>query len=75
MQSPYLGGIFWITLVITPMLIEEEEPKSAEINPDALEDVFDGDILVEEESITILNMDDEDVDALDMAFVDDDHQW
>lgn len=50
------------------MLIDEEEPKpTAEINPDALEAVFDEDVLVEEEVI-VFKEDDEEADEIDIAF-------
>lgn len=54
------------------MLIEsEEEPKVGDINPDALEAVFEeGDIAIEiEEEITVFTEGDEDdVDEIDIAF-------
>jgi hypothetical protein len=49
------------------MLIEEEEPKGGEINPDALEAVFEEDVLVEEE-VAIFGEDDEEADEIDIAF-------
>lgn len=50
------------------MLIDEEEPKpTAEINPDALEAVFDEDVLVEEEVI-VFKEEDEEADEIDIAF-------
>jgi len=50
------------------MLIDEEETKPAgEINPDALEAVFDEDVLVEEEIITFKDSDEE-ADEIDIAF-------
>ena len=50
------------------MLIEEEEPKSGEINPDALEAVFEEDVLVEEEVVVFGKDDDEEADEIDIAF-------
>jgi hypothetical protein len=51
------------------MLIEEEEPKSGDVNPDALEAVFEEDVLVEEDVIVFSSEnDDEDVDEIDIAF-------
>ena len=35
------------------MLIEEEEPKGGDINPDALEAVFEEEILVDEDVVVI----------------------
>lgn len=50
------------------MLIDEEESKPVgEINPDALEAVFDEDVLVEEEVI-VFKEDDEEADEIDIAF-------
>ncbi len=51
------------------MLIEEEEPKTTDVNPDALEAVFDEEIIVEEE-VTVFSsadVDDED-DEVEIAF-------
>ncbi len=53
------------------MLIEEEEPKPVgDINPDALEAVFEEDTLVEEEVVVFTSTDEEDDDAdeIDIAF-------
>lgn len=52
------------------MLIEEEEPKGGDINPDALEAVFDdGDILIEEEeAVVVFGEEDEEADEIDIAF-------
>jgi hypothetical protein len=53
------------------MLIEEEEPKiGGEINPDALEEVFEGDVVVDEEVIVFTSTggDDEEADEIDIAF-------
>ena len=51
------------------MLIDEEETKPVgEINPDALEAVFDEDVLVEEEVIIFKGGDDEEADEIDIAF-------
>ncbi len=50
------------------MLIDEEETKPVgEINPDALEAVFDEDVLVEEE-VVVFKEDDEEADEIDIAF-------
>jgi hypothetical protein len=49
------------------MLIDEEVKSSGEINPDALEAVFDEDVLVEEEIIIATELDEE-VDEIDIAF-------
>ncbi|MCX6756911.1 MAG: hypothetical protein NTW35_02030 [Candidatus Nomurabacteria bacterium] len=50
------------------MLIEEEETKPVgEINPDALEAVFEEDVSVEEEIVTFKE-DDEEADEIDIAF-------
>ncbi len=48
------------------MLIEEDTKQAVEINPDALEAVFD-EILVEEEVI-VFTADDEQPDEIDVAF-------
>ncbi|MFA6608557.1 MAG: hypothetical protein WCT07_01450 [Candidatus Paceibacterota bacterium] len=51
------------------MLIEEEEPKPVgEINPDALEAVFEEDVLVEEEITPFNKEEDEEADEIDIAF-------
>lgn len=51
------------------MLIEEEEPKGGDINPDALEAVFEEDVLVDEEVIVFTKEDDdEEADEIDIAF-------
>lgn len=50
------------------MLIEEEETKpNAEINPDALEAVFEEDVAADED-VVIFTDDDEEVDEIDIAF-------
>jgi len=49
------------------MLIEEEEPKGGEINPDALEAVFEEDVLVDEE-VVVFGEVDEEADEIDIAF-------
>lgn len=49
------------------MLIEEEEPKG-DINPDALEAVFEEDITVDEEIVVFKEEDDEEADEIDIAF-------
>lgn len=57
------------------MLIEEEEPKPVgEINPDALEAVFEDDSVTEEE-IVLFGVDDEQVDEIDIAFQANDEQY
>lgn len=53
------------------MLIEEEEPKiGGEINPDALEEVFEGDVIIDEEvSVFVMNGEEnEEADEIDIAF-------
>jgi hypothetical protein len=51
------------------MLIEEEDPKPIlEINPDALEAVFEEDALVEEEIVIFGKEEDEEADEIDIAF-------
>ncbi len=51
------------------MLIEEEETKPvSDINPDALEAVFEEDILVEEEVVLFSKEEDEEADEIDIAF-------
>ena len=51
------------------MLIEEEEPKlSKEINPDALEAVFEEEILVDEEVLVFSKEEDDSADEIDIAF-------
>ncbi len=52
------------------MLIEEEEPKlPKEINPDALEGVFEEEITVDEEVILFKSgEEDEEADEIDIAF-------
>ena len=57
------------------MLIEEEEPKSAELNPDALEAVFEEEILVEEEVAIFENGSDEEADEIDIAFAANDEKY
>ncbi len=49
------------------MLIEEDVKPVGEINPDALEAVFDEDVLVEEE-VVLFGENDEEVDEIDIAF-------
>jgi hypothetical protein len=57
------------------MLIEEEEGKPAgEVNPDALEAVFEDDSIAEEE-IVLFGTDDEQVDEIDIAFQANDEQY
>ncbi len=49
------------------MLVEEEEPKSGEVNPDALEALFDeGSIIEEDEVLVVVETDGE--DEVDIAF-------
>lgn len=51
------------------MLIEEEEPKSVgELNPDALEAVFEEDVLIEEEVTVFGEENNEEADEIDIAF-------
>ena len=51
------------------MLIEEDDSKPAgEINPDALELVFEEDSLVEEEIVILSKEEDEEADEIDIAF-------
>jgi hypothetical protein len=53
------------------MLIEEEEPKSTgDLNPDALEAVFEEDVTIDEEVVVFKSGDEEDDDAdeIDIAF-------
>lgn len=58
------------------MLIEEEEGKLvAEINPDAFEAALAEVDITEEEEVDIYGEDDEEVDAVDLAFVEDEGHW
>ena len=51
------------------MLIEEEEPKPVgELNADAIVDVFEEDVTVDEEIIIFKSGDDEEADEIDIAF-------
>lgn len=51
------------------MLIEEEEPKGGDVNPDALEAVFDEEVLIEEDVIVFSATEDDDTDdAVEIAF-------
>lgn len=55
------------------MIVEEEvkgEDVSSDVNPDALEAVFDGDtvLIEEEEEVLVFQDDDEDADEIDLAF-------
>ncbi len=51
------------------MLIEEEEIKSTgEVNADALEAVFEEEVLIEEDVITFRKEEDEEADEIDIAF-------
>ena len=55
---------------------EDEIKGSGDINPDALEAVFeDGDVVEEETILFISEGNDDDVDELDIAFRDDDEDW
>jgi hypothetical protein len=59
----------YINLYLPIMLIEEEEPKGGDLNPDALEAVFEEDVLVDEELIVFNSKDeDEEADEIDIAF-------
>lgn len=59
------------------MLIEEEEPKPVgDINPDALEAVFEEDVLVEEDVFVFTSGEtDEEADEIDIAFAANDEQY
>ncbi len=50
------------------MLIEEEVKPTGDINPDALEAVFEEEIIVDEEVIVFKGEDDEEADEIDIAF-------
>jgi hypothetical protein len=51
------------------MLIEEEEPKTGDVNPDALEAVFEEEIIVEEDIIAFSSTDqDDEDDEVEIAF-------
>lgn len=51
------------------MLIEEEEPKIGDVNPDALEAVFEEDVTVDEEVAVFVSVEeDEEADEIDIAF-------
>ncbi len=51
------------------MLIEEEEPKAGDVNPDALEAVFEEEIIVEEDIIAFSSTDqDDEDDEVEIAF-------
>ena len=50
------------------MLIEEEEPKTTDVNPDALEAVFDEEIIVEEEIAVFSAGEEEEDDEVEIAF-------
>ena len=51
------------------MLIEEEEPKTTDVNPDALEAVFDEEIIIEEEVAVFSAAGEEDEDdEVEIAF-------
>jgi hypothetical protein len=58
------------------MLVEEESKNVTEVNPDALEAVFDEAVFVEEEEVTFFETgDDEDVDEIDIAFQANDEEY
>lgn len=59
------------------MLIEEEPKSSGEINPDALEAVFEVDSIIEEDEVLLFNgEDDERPDEIDIAFqANDEDYW
>lgn len=51
------------------MLIEEEEPKTSEVNLDAVEAVFEEEIIVEEEAVIFTAPGDDDTDdEVEIAF-------
>ncbi len=51
------------------MLIEEEPKGVIDLNPDALEAVFEEDVLVEEDVVVFVNKEeDEEADEIDIAF-------
>jgi hypothetical protein len=50
------------------MLIEEEIKPVGEINPDALEAVFEEEITIDEEVIVFKGGEDEEADEIDIAF-------
>lgn len=57
------------------MLVEEEPKNVSELSPDAIEDVFEVDVMVEDE-VPTFKTPDEDDDEIDIAFLaDDDEQW
>ena len=57
------------------MLIEEEEPKTVELNPDALEAVFEEEIMVDEEVVVFERAADEEADEIDIAFAANDEEY
>lgn len=58
------------------MLIEEEETKGiGEINLDAVEAALAEVDISEEEDVDVYGGDDEEVDAVDLAFVEDEGHW
>lgn len=56
------------------MLIEEEEPKTTEVNPDIIDEALFVDESTDEVEVLIFN-DDEQVDSLDLAFVEEEDHW
>lgn len=56
------------------MLIEEEPKIVGEINPDALEGVFE-EVEIDEEVVMFASNSDEDGDELDIPFTDDEGDW
>jgi hypothetical protein len=57
------------------MLVEEEEVKQTEVNPDIIDEALFVDEGTEEVDILLFGSDDEQADALDLAFVDDEDHW
>lgn len=52
------------------MIIEEEEVKpGTEVNPDALEAIFEDESSAEESEAIVFREDDEEVDEIDIAFL------
>jgi hypothetical protein len=57
------------------MLVEEEEVKQTEVNPDIIDEALFVDEGTEEVDVLIFAGEDEQADALDLAFVDDEDHW
>ena len=58
------------------MLIEEDTKPVGEVNPDALEAVFEEEILIEEDVVIYSKgRDDEDADEIDIAFQANDEEY